>query len=127
MTYTTVDDVATELGRTIVSPETEQVQAWINRVEARILQRIPDLAKRVLDPAYFDLLAGVVVDVVARKVRNPEGMRSERIDDYYYDRGGQSVDLSLTDLEWGELLPESASGAFSTRPSFVPDRACWPW
>lgn len=127
MAYTSPLDVATDLGRPLTDSEQAQVSAWIDRVEARILQRIPDLADRALDPAYLDRLTGIVVDVVVRKLRNPEGMRSERIDDYYYDRGSQSADLTLSDLEWGELLPESASGAFSTRPNFVPDRACWPW
>lgn len=127
MAYTTTVDVATEIGRPLTDSEQGQVSAWIDRVEARILQRIPDLADRTLDPGYLARLQGVVVDVVARKLRNPEGMRSERIDDYYYDRGGQSADLSLSDLEWGELLPESASGAFSTRPSFEPDVVAWPW
>lgn len=127
MPHTTPGDVATDLGRPLTDSEYEQVSAWIGRVEARIMQRIPDLADRALDPGYLDRLVGVVVDVVVRKVRNPEGLRSERIDDYYYDRGAQSADLSLTDLEWAELLPESASGAFSTRPGFIPDRVFWPW
>lgn len=127
MAYTTPTDVATDLGRPLTDSEQTQVSAWINRVEARILQRIPDLPSRALDLGYLARLKGVVVDVVVRKVRNPEGLRSERIDDYYYDRGAQSADLSLTDVEWGELLPEAASGAFSTRPSYVPDRACPPW
>ncbi len=127
MAYTNITDVATDLGRPLSESEQAQVSAWIDRVEARVLQRIPDLPDRVVDAGYLARLKGVVVDVVVRKLRNPEGMRSERIDDYYYDRGGQSADLSLTDLEWGELLPEAASGAFSTRPSFVADVAVWPW
>lgn len=125
--YTLPSDVAVELGRPLSESEQAQVTAWINRVEARILLRIPDLDVRSDEPGYRDRLTGVVVDVVARKVRNPDGMRSERIDDYFYDRGSQSADLALTDLEWAELLPGSTSGAFSTRPSYTPDRGCWPW
>lgn len=122
MAYVQLSDVATEVGRAIESPEAEQVQAWINRVEARILARIPDVNDRIVtEGEYATVLRGVVVDVVARKVRNPDGFRSERIDDYYYDRGTQPTDLTMTDAEWAELGATSSVGAFSTRPGFVPD------
>lgn len=128
MSYTHVDDVATELGRPIPEgPEHDQIESWIRRVEGRILRRIPDLAERVLDDDYLATVKLVVAAVVARKVHNPEGMRSERVDDYYYDRGNQPADLWPTTDEWAELLPATASGAFSTRPSFEPDRTPWPW
>ena len=119
--YASVQDVATELGRPISTPETAQVEQWINRVEARIQQRIPNLAELVTAPAYLVTLQGVIVAVVARKARNPEGLRSERIDDYYYDRGVNQSDLWPTAEEWAELMPVAAEGAFSTRPGFVPD------
>lgn len=125
--YATVEDVATEVGRPINPPEDSQVLAWIDRVEGRILGRIPNLAELVAESSYLAQLKGVIVDVVARKVRNPEGMRSERIDDYYYDRGGQTADLWPTDSEWAELIPDAMRGAFSVRPSFIPDRGCEPW
>lgn len=120
MSTTKVEDVAAALGRSIASPETEQVQKWIDRVEQRIRNRIVDLSERLLDDAYRDTFTGVVEDVVIRKIHNPEGMRSERIDDYYYDRGEKSSDLWPTEQEWAELLPASSVGAFSTRPGFEP-------
>ena len=124
MTYVTTNEVATILGRPLADDtETDQVQAWIERVEARIAKRIPDLATRAEDPAYESMLRGVIVDVVARKVQNPTGMKSERVDDYYYDRGAQDpVNLWLTDEEWRELGWVAVAGAFSTRPAFEPDR-----
>lgn len=119
--YTSVEDVATELGRPLAEAEQPQIASWIARVEARIATRIPDLDTRVTDQLFFARLTGIVSDVVARKARNPEGMRSERIDDYYYDRGAQTADLMLTDAEWAELMPELGTrGAFSIRPSFTP-------
>ncbi|HEY4536431.1 MAG TPA: hypothetical protein VIG71_10770 [Enteractinococcus sp.] len=120
MSTTKVEDVAAALGRPIASPETEQVQKWIDRVEQRIRNRIVDLSERLSDDAYLDTFTGVVEDVVIRKIHNPEGMRSERIDDYYYDRGEKSSDLWPTEQEWAELLPASSVGAFSTRPGFEP-------
>lgn len=126
--YTSTEDVATELGRALSIEESAQVSAWIARVESRVAARIPDLDVRVIEPRYLDRLVGVVVDVVARKVRNPDGFRTERIDDYYYDRGASAPsDLTLTDAEWAELLPASATGAFSTRPAFEPDEVTQPW
>lgn len=120
MVFVKVNDVAAELGRTIVSPETGQVEAWIGRVENRIRVRIPDLDDRLLDTVFAATFKGVVVEVVIRKIKNPDGFRSERIDDYYYDRGAQTADLWPTDAEWAELIPLGGEGAFSTRPRFEP-------
>lgn len=117
---TQVTDVAEALGRPIVGPEIDQVQKWIDRVELRIRNRVADLDQRLEIPAYRATFTGVVEDVVIRKIQNPEGMRSERIDDYYYDRGDKTSDLWPTEAEWAELLPASGQSAFSTRPGFEP-------
>lgn len=124
MSVTSVDDVATALGRPIVSPQTEQVQKWIDRVERRIRNRAKDLDDRLANDAFKDTFTGVVEDVVIRKIQNPEGLQSERIDDYYYDRGNKTSDLWPTEAEWAELLPASGVGAFSTRPGFEPGWGC---
>lgn len=125
--YTSVSDVSAQLGRPIIPPETVQVQAWIDRVETRVRGRVPNLAELVADPTYLGALKGVVVDVVIRKINNPQGMRSERIDDYYYDRGATSADLWPTDAEWAELIPDVMRGAFSVRPGFTPDHGGIAW
>lgn len=128
MPYTYVEDVAVELGRPISSgsPEAQQVESWIARVEARIADRVPDLATKAAEVAYRDRLVGVVVAVVARKANNPEGLRSERIDDYYSDRGSSPAgDLWPTQQEWGELMASASAGAFSVRGSYVPDSVAW--
>ncbi len=124
MVYTTWQDVAIDLGRPAseVSPEAQEMWAsWLARVEGRIAGRIVDLDERAAVPAYLDTLRGVIVDVVVRRVNNPQGFRSERVDDYYYDRGTSTADLSLTDDEWRELGWWASSEAFSTRPGFEPD------
>ena len=126
MTYATVADVSTRLGRPITEPlETAQVTAWLEDVEGMILRRVPDLTERVA--ANNPLLATVVkveANAVIRKIRNPDGKVSETIDDYTYRLGGDArrSDLFLTDDEWSEILPVVISGAFSTRPGFEPDR-----
>ena len=122
MSITTVSDVATDLGRPIDAPESEQVQQWIDRVEGRIARRVPGFSALVSDMAYQSVVIGVVVAVVARKVRNPEGMSYERIDDYGYGlAGGGPVDLTLTDAEWSEVLPDGSGSAFS----IIPGRSPW--
>ena len=126
MTYATVMDVATRLGRPITDPgEQAQVQAWLEDAEAVILSSIPTLADLVAagTPTVATLVM-VESNAVIRKMRNPEGYTSETIDDYTY-RYNEQVrrgDIFLTDDEWGLLLPAgSTGGAFSTRPTFTPD------
>lgn len=126
MTFATVADVSTRLGRPISDPaEVLQVEAWLGDVEGLILARIADLVERA--DAGRPLVATVVMieaNAVIRKIRNPEGKKNERIDDYSYGLSDDAArgDIFLSDDEWDLLLPSSGSGAFSTRPGFVPDR-----
>lgn len=130
MTYANVSDVSTRLGRPITDPnEVAQVEAWLDDVEALILARIPDLAENVAaGKPSASLVAMVEANAVVRKVKNPDGKQNERIDDYSYGLNADAArgDLFLTDAEWGLLTPASASGAFSTRPGFEPDRPLRP-
>ncbi len=135
MTYATVADVSTRLGRPIAEgTEVAQVQAWLDDAEAIILGRLPDLVAAVA--AGVPSTATVVMvesNAVIRKIRNPEGYTSETIDDYTY-RYNEQVrrgDIFFTDDEWALLRPTVSGGAFSTQPGFVPDygfgppRAWW--
>lgn len=134
MTYALVADVATEVGRSpssVTSVEEDQWQGWIDRVERQIEQRFRRaglvLADQVAldDPTSGDLM-DVIVEVVARKVRNPNGDTSTTvtIDDGSVTRRREGVDdsqgLDLTDGEWARLLPASGRRrprAFSVMPS----------
>ncbi len=123
MSYATVVDVGTRLGRTIDSTEEQaQVQAWLDDVEVLIRSRIPDLPGLVAAGApTVATLVMVESNAVIRKIRNPEGYTSETIDDYTY-RYNEQVrrgDIFLTDDEWALLLPTSrARGAFTVRPQW---------
>lgn len=125
MTYATVADVSTRLGRPITdSNEVAQVTAWLGDVEALILARIPDLAALVAaGTPTAPTVVMVEANAVIRKVKNPDGKQNERIDDYSYGLNADAArgDLFLTDAEWSLLRPASTSGAFSTRPGFEPD------
>lgn len=122
-TFAVAADVAVSLGRPISdSAEIVQVGAWLERVESRIRRRIPSLNTLALDAGYLSILQGIEVDVVIRRVNNPTGKKSERLDDYSYGLtdAAAASDLWPTDAEWFELLPVRTTGAFSIRPVLSP-------
>jgi len=112
--------VGIELGRTITDAlEIQQITSWITRAENKIRTRLGDLT--LLDQP---VLVDVVVQAVARKVRNPDGKVSEGIDDYNYrlNEASRKGEVFITDEEWADLSPGlNLTGAFSTSPGFVPD------
>lgn len=111
MAYATVIDVATTLGRPITDPdEQNQITNWISKTERIISARLGSL-----DNLDRQILADVISEVVARRARNPDGKRNERIDDYSYtlDAAASAVELTLTADEWGRLSQDgSTSGAY---------------
>lgn len=111
MAYATVFDVATTLGRPITDPdEQNQITNWIAKTERIISARLGNL-----DNLDRQILADVISEVVARRARNPDGKRNERIDDYSYtlDAAASAVELTLTDAEWARLSQDgSTSGAY---------------
>ena len=84
------------------------LQKTIDKAELRIVAHVPDLQARLddarLDPA---VLASVVEDMVLRVARNPDGKRSESIDDYSWtlDSRVSAGMLYLSDEELGLLVP----------------------
>lgn len=119
MAFATLNDVADDLGRPLSDgAEATQIQRWLNRVEARIRQRIANFDERVTtESGFVDLLSGVEVDVVVRRIHNPTGKKSERLDDYSYSLQDSSAkaDLWPTEDEWAELLPSARPQVRSTR------------
>ena len=127
MAYATVSDVEVRFGRALTTAEADQVTAWIDDLEAEILERIPNLA---------DLIAGgrptvatlrrVECAAVIRRLQNPEGLRSTTVavDDYsttkVRDSSISSGELDLTDDEWNKLLPGSSDEAFTITPYGAP-------
>lgn len=111
MSYATVIDVATTLGRPITDlDEQNQITNWISKTERIIAARLGNL-----DNLDRQILADVISEVVARRARNPDGKRNERIDDYSYtlDAAASAVELTLTADEWARLSQDgSTSGAY---------------
>ncbi len=111
MSYATVIDVATTLGRPITDQDEQaQILNWISKTERIISARLGNL-----DNLDRQILADVISEVVARRARNPDGKRNERIDDYSYtlDAAASAVELTLTADEWARLSQDgSTSGAY---------------
>jgi len=128
VTYATPQDVADELGRPIPTDPVEiaQINRWLGRAENMIRGRIPDLDTRATDAAFAALVVDVEAAAVARRVQNPEGLRSvtKTIDDGTVTKVRDQVlsdgQLRILDEEWDLLLPASAPDALSTRMSYTP-------
>lgn len=120
MTYASVQDVATRLGRPI-SDEAEraQVEAWLGDIENIIVGRIPDLADRIqAGKPTADVVKMLEANAVVRVVRNPDGKIQERIDDYSYGLAQSTrAGLYLTDDEWALLSPGGSDGAWTIHPA----------
>lgn len=118
--YATVIDVATTLGRPITDPDEQaQIVNWIGKTERIIAARLGNL-----DNLDRQILADVISEVVARRARNPDGKRNERIDDYSYtlDAAASAVELTLTADEWARLSQDG-----STSGAYMPVLAPVPW
>lgn len=120
MTFATISDVSTRLGRPITdSNEVAQVEAWLEDIEAIILNRLPDLPARVAEgsPSVV-VLAAVESNAVIRKIKNPDGLVSEGVDDYNYrlNENARKGELFLTDDEWDLLTPGAPDGAWTITP-----------
>lgn len=118
-----------------VPDDTAQVQVWIDMAEREIRFRVPDIQGRIdaetlLDPAVTDLIdtaRDVVVAMVTRVFRNPEGIRQRNTTTGPYTEsatygGDIPGGLRLADDELSKLQGVRSRGAFSISmiPSWSP-------
>jgi hypothetical protein len=127
MAYATVNDIEVRFGRTLSATEVAQVTAWIEDLEAEILEGVPLLEALILaGRPTTGTLKRVISGAVIRKLQNPEGLRTTTvaIDDYSTTKTVDSANstgwLGLTDDEWSLLLPGSSGDAFTIRPYGAP-------
>ncbi len=127
MTYATVSDVEVRYGRTLTAPEVAQVTAWIDDLEAEILERIPTIeALIVAGRPTIPTIIRVICAAIIRKLDNPKGLKSRTvaIDDYSTTEQpwieGSAGALELSDDEWSKLLPGSSGDAFTITPYGAP-------
>ena len=127
MAYATVSDVEVRYGRTLTTAESAQVTAWIDDLEAEVLERIPLLEALILaGRPTVATLKRVISAAIIRKLDNPKGLKSRTvaIDDYSTTEQpwieGTAGALDLTDEEWSKLLPGSSGDAFTIMPYGAP-------
>lgn len=95
-------------GRTLTDPERVATQVWLDRATAEVRRRVKTVDDRIADGTLDStLVAGVVVDMVLRVLRNPDGKVSESIDDYTFRRADSLAAgaLYMTDGEMSLLSP----------------------
>lgn len=87
MPWTTPDDVLTSWIGEGAPSDRDKIEAWIGKAEREIKFRVPDIQARIdaeaaQEPAVTELLEtakDVVVSMVTRVFRNPEGIRQTNI------------------------------------------------
>jgi len=134
MAYASASDVETELGRPATSSaETEQWEAWLERVERAIRRRFTregyDLDEQVeLGAPSAEDVIDVEVARVVDKTNNPAGFTSttRSVDDASVTTRREGVasrdGLTITSAEWASLLPDASgvrSKAFSLMPFVI--------
>ncbi len=118
--YATVYDVEVDFGPVQVADQ-GRVEALIERAEAFVVSEVPNLSARVLDGRTSTVLvAQVVAELVADRLRNPNGLRSFAHTEgpfttsgTYADGSGGSSGLSARHLR---LLGVTESGAWTILP-----------
>lgn len=110
------DDIA-GMWRPLSAAEYVVATNWIVRASAMVRFNVPGLDARIVaDPNLGVLAKGVVVDMVLRVLKNPDGKLEESIDDYRYrrDSATSSGALYLSAAEQSSLVPSLAGlgGAF---------------
>ena len=106
----TVTDVETRW-RTLTADETAVVEVLLGDASGIIRVEVPTVDARITDGTLdADTVAGVVVQMVLRVMRNPDGKVQESIDDYAYRRADAVADgaLYLRDYERRLLQPARA-------------------
>lgn len=141
MTYAVPQDVAEALrgSTSVTAEEAVQWQSWLSRVERSIVAAFRraglDLSEQIaLNSPTAEEVADVEVAAVIRKIQNPTWGRTSQtrsLDDgsvtYRNEGAGANVDpLALLSSELGDLLPSTATTAFSIRPYYEPDTGPWP-
>ena len=107
--------------------DNDQIQTWIDKAEREIKYRVPDIQARIdaESPAtdLLDTANDVVVAMVTRVFRNPEGIRQTNVTTGPYTAsktygGNQPGGLALTEDELAKLQSVQSSGAFTV--SMIP-------
>lgn len=125
MSWTTPMDVIGAWIGENAPTDTAMIQVWIDKAEREIRYRVPDIDARILaestaappDDTLQGLVRDVVVAMVTRVFRNPDGIRqtNETVGPFTSSRtygGSTPGELAMTDAELARLQGTRA-GAFT--------------
>lgn len=106
--------------------DTAKIQRWIDKAEREIIHQVPDIQGRIAAQAaevpanttLLDTAVDVVVAMVTRVFRNPDGVRqvNETTGPFTASKtygGDVPGELTLTDRELAKLQEAQVSGAFT--------------
>lgn len=114
----TVDDVESRW-RPLTTEEQQRALVLLDDASAVIRTRFPSIDTQI---AYGDVAQEAViataVAMVVRVMSNPEGVSQETIDSYSVTYRERSGSMYLDPTEADLLSPDTATAAFSIRPTF---------
>lgn len=106
MPVATTDDVAARVGRPLYPEEENQAAAYLEDVEARILQRIPNAVEQAeSDPVFRSNLISVECAAAIRAARLAEGVNAAPPADgsISYSPQSQAGYVAIRRAEWRQL------------------------
>jgi hypothetical protein len=107
---------------------TVSVNTWIGRAERLVRSTVPGLQARIdgdLEPDLLEDVRDVVVSMVERKFRNPEGVRTRQETTGPFSGsvtlgGDQPGELWITDVELRRISPPSTVGPLALAVDTIP-------
>jgi hypothetical protein len=107
---------------------TVSITTWIGRAERLVRSTVPGLQARIdggLEPDLLEDVRDVVVSMVERKFRNPEGVRTRQESTGPFSGsvtlgGDQPGELWITDVELKRISPPSSVGPLALAVDTIP-------
>lgn len=110
----TVTQLAARLGRTLDTAETAMAAGALADASARVRFAGLPWPNPELAPA---VVVGIVLDAAERRIRNPEGLRSETLGDYQYSRTSSTpTGTSLSGVETAIIRRAAGFGGLVSVP-----------
>jgi hypothetical protein len=117
----TSDDLVARSLRTLTDQEITVGGTLLGDAWNVIVSRVPEAENRLSNTTFSDLVVQIECAMVLRVLNNPDGKRSETIDDYQYqlDQAVSTGALYLSDAEYGLLTAGDSTSdtAFTIKPS----------
>lgn len=95
--FATTEDVELAWNQPVTGGAVDYVEYLIGKAERLVRDKVPQLDARILaGKLATETVGDVVVDMVVRLLRNPEGLSSESAGDYSYQRNAATGEGRIT-------------------------------